>query len=96
MPDRPFRTNPDVVATPLEDGDTVLLDLTKRRYYTLNETGTLIWQMVEDGAALSDIVTAITAEWDVSTEDARSSVQDLLGDLEKQGLVEQVRANGQE
>lgn len=96
MPDRSFRTNPDVVATPLEDGDSVLLDLKKRRYYTLNETGSRVWQLVEDGMALSGIITAITEEWDVTAEEAKVHVENLLSDLEDQGLVEDAADEGDE
>ena len=53
MPDTLYRPNPDVIATTLEDSESVLLDVKTRRYYSLNETGTRIWELLTDGQAVS-------------------------------------------
>lgn len=34
-------------ATALVDGGAVVLDLVSKRYYSLNETGTIVWQYLE-------------------------------------------------
>ncbi len=39
-----YRIHPSVLFTDLEDGTSVLLHLDSKHYYTLNESGTLIWR----------------------------------------------------
>jgi hypothetical protein len=40
------------------DGDLVVLDLSTGRYFGFNQTATLLWRALIDGAAPADIVTA--------------------------------------
>lgn len=93
MPDTLYRPNPDVIATTLEDSESVLLDVKTRRYYSLNETGTRIWELLADGQAVSGIVAKLVSEYDVGEEDARNHVEALLSDLHSEGLVDQVEAD---
>ena len=52
--------NPDVVCSSLQDGG-VLLDLTTKQYYALNQTGLLVWQHLEDGGSLLHLHSALAA-----------------------------------
>lgn len=83
-----YQPNPNVVSTTLDE-EAVLLDLDTRRYYSLNETGALIWSLLADDASIEEITEAITAEFDVSEEDARAHTERLLGELAEEGLIEQ-------
>lgn len=90
MAHKTYRTNPNVVATTLDDAESVLLDLQSRRYYTLNETGTRIWQLLSEGRHESDIADVLTAEYEVTNEQARNHISSLLADLREDGLIEEV------
>lgn len=90
MSDQRYKPNPNVVATTLEDAESVLLDLNSRRYYTLNETGTRIWQLLSDGRPTSEIAGVLTTEFDVTEEEAREHVHALVSDLQVDGLIEEV------
>ena len=52
--------NPDVVSSTLEGGG-VLLDLTTKQYFALNESGLAIWQHLEDGGRLDAVYGAADA-----------------------------------
>ena len=93
MPDTLYRPNPDVIATTLEDSESVLLDVKTRRYYSLNETGTRIWELLADGMAVSEIVSQVVSEYDVSEDDARSHVTSLLSELHSEGLIREVEGD---
>ncbi len=82
-----YRSNPNVVATTL-DNESVLLDLKTRQYYSLNETGTRIWEHVADGAGLSEIAARLEKEYDVTVQEAREHVEALLTELMYEDLVE--------
>jgi len=78
-----------IIASHLADGDGVLVDLNTRQYYQLNESAMLVWQALEGGLPLSQIVEQITAIYSVSTERATASAETLLSQLEKRKLIRQ-------
>ena len=47
-----FTPEPHVVSV-VQDTDTALLDVRSERYFTLNEVGTRIWELLAEGASLS-------------------------------------------
>ena len=80
-------TNPQVVATPFDNGEGVLIDLQGKQYFQLNETGWLIWQQLVAGQAPAQIIAALTEEYEVSEAQAQASVQRLLADLRQRELL---------
>jgi len=82
--------DPDVVITELEGKEAVLLNLATKMYYTLNETGLRIWQMLSSGGTLEEISERIQNEFDVSHKKAKGSVLNLIGELIKEKLVKVV------
>jgi hypothetical protein len=70
-------------------GETVLLDLAGESYFSLNEVGTRIWQMLAEGSALADLLDALADEYDVARGQLESEVGDLLAKLADAGLVSQ-------
>ena len=76
----------DVVSTAVEGG-AVLLDLTSKRYFSLNETGRVIWEGIRDGLSREAIVAALVERHEVSPETCRAAVDRLLADLASRQLV---------
>lgn len=85
-----IKANPSVVFTDLEDGSAVLLDLDSKFYYSLNETGCFMWQVFEGQGdiPIKDLVSRMVVEYDVTEEDARRDIEEFIGDLAKEGLIE--------
>lgn len=75
-----YRITPDALSASLDDG-AVLLNLHTKRYYTLNETGTRIWALLEQRVASDEIVAALVREYEVSEDEAQRALQALLDDL---------------
>lgn len=63
-------------------------DLNFNAMLTLNETGHLIWKMLEEGAEPETIVSAILAEYDTTEEMAKKDVQFFIEKLTKAGILE--------
>lgn len=82
-----YRANPHVTTVALNETDTALLDTSTRKYFSLNEAGTRLWQLLERGADLAELTTALTSEWDVEPDDAEAEVRRLLGELLEEGLA---------
>lgn len=55
--------------------------------YTLNEVGTLVWELIDRQNSLSQIVEAICDEYDITPEEAEKDVIALVGSLEEAGLI---------
>jgi coenzyme PQQ synthesis protein D (PqqD) len=86
-----LRPHADVVDTELDAQETVLLHLYSKLYYTLNPTGTLIWQGLKKQLSLGQISRQLQLQFEVEAETADSSVLRLAEELCLQQLVEVVR-----
>lgn len=99
-----FRPRPNVVSAELDDvvssdqGDagSVLLDLKTRRYYSLNEVGTRIWQLLKEGDSVEGIAAALQEGWEVEGAEAEAHVQAFIEELSREGLIEETRASSSE
>ena len=76
-----------IVATQLDDGDGVLVDLNTKQYYQLNETAMLIWRALENGYPFERIVAEIMRVYEVDNDHALSSAARLLKEFQKRKLV---------
>lgn len=54
---------------------------------TLNETGVFIWKQLEAGKDADGIVAALLEEYEVSEEQARKNVTDILNQLTVLGIL---------
>lgn len=68
-------------------GETVLLDLQAEQYYALNETGTLVWQLIAGGAPLAEICNRMGQRYAVEPQQIEDDLMDLLRALHDAGLV---------
>ncbi len=82
-----LKPDPEVVITELEDKDAVLLHLGTKTYFTLNDTGLRIWQMLSSGLTPGEVCKKLPEEFDVSPEKAKKSVLNLVGELINEKLV---------
>ena len=81
-----YQKNPHVVTTELEDG-AILLNLNTKYYYNLNETRLSIWQALDKTGDPEIIATKRTGAYDVDRKQASAYLDELLEDLEKEGLI---------
>ncbi len=82
------RPHPEVVDTELEGEGAVLLHLENQIYFSLNETGTLIWKAMKQGLTLQEICHRLQEEFHVGKDQAEQSVLALTRDLAQQKLVQ--------
>lgn len=85
--DQQLQLHPEVVDTELDGGETVLLHLDNKTYYSLNVTGTRIWQGLKKGLTLQAISQQLQAEFAVDRDNAGRSVLALVNELHRQRLV---------
>ena len=79
--------DPNVVFTEMDNGESVLLHLETSQYFSLNQTGTLIWHEINAGRNLGEIGSELEKSFEVTSQDAAQSVITLVGELLSQKLV---------
>ena len=55
---------------------------------TLNESGVMLWKMLEEGCTHDDMVNALIEKYDVSAEEARADVNEFVAKIEELGYTE--------
>ena len=81
-------TVPDDVLFQEVSGETVLLDLESEQYFGLDEVGTRIWALLNEGQGVAAIVETLLAEYEVEREQLEADVRELLAALLDAGLIE--------
>ena len=76
-----------VVFTDLDGREGVLVDLNTKKYYQLNETASLIWQGLEKRLPVIQIAKEMTERYDVTLEQATSSIERALRHFDSQKLL---------
>ena len=76
-----------VVATDFDGGEGILVDLNTKKYYQLNETAMVVWKGLEKGKTMSEIVVDITSSYEVTTDKATSSVQQIVHNFQTYKLL---------
>lgn len=77
----------ETIFTALDNGEGVLLHLATRKTYTLNETGTFIWEGISRGQSLQGVSAQLQAEFAVDGTQADKSVLLLANDFLANDLV---------
>ena len=81
-----IRRNPQVVYRELAGGGGVLLHLESGAYHGLNETGSLIWDLV-DGERASRRCRGLRQRLDDAPDDLGAETERFLADLRERDLI---------
>ena len=73
-------------------GETIIVPIKGRvgdldSIYTLNEVGTLIWQLIDGQRNIGEIVQSVRQTYDVEPEEVKKDTADFLHSLEQAGLI---------
>jgi hypothetical protein len=86
-PETVLHPHPSLVFTRLDDTEAVLLHLDTKRYYTLNETGTRIWELLQQGRCAQEIIQALQTDFALTDEEAMPALLAFVDELQQEGLV---------
>jgi len=82
--------HPDVVARRLDDA-LILVNLGTSRIFSLNGTGTRVWELLEAGSSVDEVERRLEDEYEVEKGLIEQEVTDLVGHLEREGLMTEAR-----
>jgi len=91
-PETVLHPHPSLVFTQLDDTEAVLLHLDTKRYYTLNETGTRIWELLQQSRSAQEIALALQDNYAVTDEEALPLLLAFVDELQQEGLVQESSA----
>ncbi len=88
---KPFTKRSDLV-TRCITGETIIVPLEGHvgdldAIFTLNEVGSTIWALIDGHTSVNRIVAAVCNQYDVTPEEARQDVIELIDSLEAAGLI---------
>ncbi len=86
-----MRPHPRAVLQTMHDGSAVVLHLDTRYYFTLSESGALLWKTLAESAqpvGPTVLVAALTAEYEIDEQTARLDVDSWLARMLADELLE--------
>jgi hypothetical protein len=82
-----FQSNSREVAAKVMDGEAIFINLSTGVYYSMNEVGTLIWELIETGRTPEEALEIVTGRYEVSREQAKADVERLVSVLLEENIV---------
>ena len=79
-------TSPDVLAAHLS-GEAVLLNLSDKSYYRLNETAAVVWSGLEKGESREAILATLLSRYAVSGEQAEAEMNRVIDEMKSRKLL---------
>lgn len=74
------------------DGEIVMLSVENGKYYNLGRQGGRIWELIASPISVTDLVTALTAEYDIDRETCERDVLKFLTALLREKMIEVSRS----
>ena len=81
-----LRRNPDVISQIL-DNEAILLHIQKEVYYSLDETGLRIWQLLGEYGELQPVLSQMQKEFNVDELTLKNDLNRIVDELIKEGLL---------
>jgi len=81
-----YARHPDLRLTAL-DGEGVVLHLGTRRYYSVSESGLDLLDALLSPRTMDELVTVLTAKYDVSAEAAEAAARAFVEEGQRSGLL---------
>jgi DNA-directed RNA polymerase delta subunit len=69
------------------DGEKVMMSIQQGEYYGLGNTGSFIWDNIENQIKIEDLINLITQEFNVNKERCLNDIMPFLTDLVEKGLI---------
>ncbi|AGX43811.1 lasso peptide biosynthesis PqqD family chaperone [Clostridium saccharobutylicum] len=69
------------------NGDKVMMNLDKGKYFALNSVGSRIWEIIEQEIYVKDLIKILLQEYNIDKKTCESNVLNYLGVLENEELI---------
>jgi Coenzyme PQQ synthesis protein D (PqqD) len=83
-----YQSHPQVIFTPMDEEDGLLLHLDTKLYYSLNGTGRLLWEGLAGGLTGDDLARRLSATYEVDAPQAVAEVRRFADELLAERLLQ--------
>jgi hypothetical protein len=80
-------TIPSTVMLQLVDDETLLFDSATELFFTLNDVGTIMWEIMSENSTLGAVYDELTEAYDVPGEQLEADIINFATALSEQGLL---------
>lgn len=70
------------------DGELVMMNMLKGKYYSMNSVGSRIWVLIEKKHSVEELISILLEEFDVDDNTCRATVLKFLNGLYDEDLIE--------
>ena len=67
--------------------EAILINLITGSYYSLNDTGTMFWELLDGERTIADCARLIAAEYEVEADVVEADLLELAAGFEQEGLI---------
>lgn len=78
----------DRTATRVIDGKAVIVVIDRQELHTLNEVGTMVWELAAEERSVAEVVEQVVGEFEVGEEQALQDVTAFVRELHGTGALE--------
>lgn len=78
---------PDSIFIQEIDDEVIILDSNTQEYFTINQVGKDIWELLSKELTLEEVVTELMEIYDISKEQLESDVKNFIEALSQKGLI---------
>lgn len=83
-----FTIPDDIIVTELDNKEAILLDMRNKMYFSLNETGLIIFKGIKSKLPDDKIIEKLTSIYEINTDKAKNSVDTLINQLLSHNIIE--------
>jgi len=84
-----YRPASEEIVGKVVDDEAIVLDLANGNYYSLEESGALIWQHLVEGLSCAEIERVVLKTYQADPQQVHNDLQELLQDLLAHGLIKE-------
>ncbi len=85
LSDRP-RHNPQAAHQTVGE-EAVVINLNNGSYYSLNDTGTIFWELLDGQRTIADCAQLIAQDYEVEVEMVEADLLELAAEFQAEGLI---------
>lgn len=86
-PNTRLRPNTNDVAAKVIDGEAIIMNLSNGLYFSMDRVGSAVWELVEAGLNVEEMISILDARYDGAGEAIRGDVHRLVAELLSEELV---------
>ncbi|MDD3225754.1 MAG: lasso peptide biosynthesis PqqD family chaperone [Clostridium sp.] len=70
------------------DGEVVMMDMDRGKYYNFNAVGSRIWKFIEEPIPIKEVIDRLLSEFDIDENKCGTSVMEFVKKLKADDLIE--------